>query len=60
MVPRKGVERSDFELVEKAMVAGLGALVTLSAPTTLALDRAAAAGLPLVVLAREDSALATR
>lgn len=51
--------RCSFELVEKAVVAGLGALVTLSAPTTLALDRAAAAGLPLVVLAREDSALAT-
>lgn len=51
--------RCSFELVEKAVVAGLGALVTLSAPTTLALDRAAAAGLPLTVLARKDSALAS-
>ncbi len=51
--------RCSYELVEKAVVAGAGALVTLSAPTTLALDRAAAAGLPLTVLAREDSALAS-
>lgn len=51
--------RCSFELVEKAVVAGVGALVTLAAPTTLALDRAAAAGLPLTVLAREDSVLAS-
>ena len=47
--------RCSYELVEKAVVAGLSALVTLSAPTTLALDRAKAAGLPLSVLARDDS-----
>ncbi|WP_108658666.1 formate dehydrogenase accessory sulfurtransferase FdhD [Acuticoccus kandeliae] len=50
--------RCSYELVEKAIVADLGALVTISAPTTLALDRAKAAGLPLYVLARRDSVLA--
>jgi FdhD protein len=32
-------------------------LVTISAPTSLAVERAAAAGLTLVALARADSAL---
>ena len=49
--------RCSYELVEKAALAGLGALVTISAPTTLALDRARAAGLPLYVLARRDGVL---
>jgi FdhD protein len=49
--------RCSYELVEKAVTAGLGALVAISAPTTLALDRARAAGLPLYVLARPDSVL---
>lgn len=49
--------RGSYELVEKAALAGLGALVTISAPTTLAIDRARAAGLPLYVVARPDSAL---
>ena len=49
--------RCSYELVEKTVVAGLGALVAISAPTTLALDRARAAGLPLYVLARSDSVL---
>lgn len=49
--------RSSYELVEKAATAGLGALVAISAPTTLAIDRAHAAGLPLYVLARSDSVL---
>lgn len=49
--------RCSYELVEKAVIAGLGALVTMSAPTTLAIDRARAAGLPLYVLARPDAAL---
>lgn len=50
--------RCSFELVEKAVTAGCPLLVTISAPTSLALDRAQAAGLRLVVLARGDSMLA--
>lgn len=50
--------RCSFELVEKAVTAGCPLLVTISAPTSLALDRARAAGLRLVVLARGDSMLA--
>ncbi|XWN32750.1 MAG: formate dehydrogenase accessory sulfurtransferase FdhD [Devosia sp.] len=49
--------RCSYEMVEKAAVAGLGALVTISAPTSLALDRAKAANLPLYVLTRRDSTL---
>ncbi len=49
--------RCSFELVEKAVTAGCPLLVTISAPTSLALDRARAAGLRLVVLARGDSML---
>lgn len=39
--------RCSFELVQKAAIAGLGGLATLSAPTTLALEMARRAGLPL-------------
>lgn len=39
--------RCSFELVQKAAIAGLGGLATLSAPTALALDMARRAGLPL-------------
>ncbi|WP_380879966.1 sulfurtransferase FdhD [Sphingomonas sp. DBB INV C78] len=49
--------RCSFELVEKAVLAGCPLLVTVSAPTSLALDRAAEAGLRLVTLARLDAAL---
>ena len=49
--------RCSYELVEKAAVAGIGALVTISAPTTFAVERAATAGLPLYVLARADRVL---
>lgn len=49
--------RCSYELVEKAVRAGSPMLVTISAPTSLAVERAAAAGLTLVVLARQDSAL---
>ncbi len=51
--------RCSYELVEKAVRAGLGALVTVSAPTSLAWERARGAGLPLYVLARDDSLLRT-
>lgn len=49
--------RCSYELVEKAAQAGCPVLVTISAPTSLAAARAAAAGLTLVSLARGDSAL---
>lgn len=49
--------RCSYELVEKTVRAGCPVLVTISAPTSLAAERAAAAGLTLVALARPDSAL---
>lgn len=49
--------RCSYELVEKTVRAGCPMLVTISAPTSLAAERAAAAGLTLVTLARSDSAL---
>ncbi|MHA6722749.1 formate dehydrogenase accessory sulfurtransferase FdhD [Sphingomonas sp. RS2018] len=50
--------RCSYELVEKAVLAGCPMLVTLSAPTTLAVARAKEAGLALRVLARNDAMLA--
>jgi FdhD protein len=50
--------RCSYELVEKAVLADCPLLVTISAPTRLAAERAAAAGLPLVALARRDALLA--
>lgn len=49
--------RCSYELVEKAALAGVPMLVTISAPTSLAVDRALEAGLTLVALARPDSML---
>ena len=49
--------RCSYELVEKTVRAGCPMLVTISAPTSLAAERAVAAGLTLVTLARADSAL---
>lgn len=49
--------RCSYELVEKAVLAGCPALVTISAPTSLALDRAQEAGLALIGLARSDNYL---
>ncbi len=49
--------RCSFELVEKAALANCPMLVAISAPTELAVERAKAAGLRLVVLARRDSVL---
>jgi FdhD protein len=49
--------RCSFELVEKTVRSGASMLVTISAPTTLAAQRAIAAGLTLVALARADNAL---
>jgi FdhD protein len=50
--------RCSFELVEKAVLSDCPMLVTISAPTRLAVERAAAAGLALRVLARPDALLA--
>lgn len=50
--------RSSFELVEKAVRCGVPMLVTVSAPTSLAVDRARASGLTLVALARPDNVIA--
>lgn len=49
--------RCSYELVEKTVRAGCPLLVTISAPTSLAAERASTAGLTLVSLARADSAL---
>ena len=49
--------RCSFEIVEKAVRGGATTLVCVSLPTSLAAGRAAAAGLSLWALAREDSVL---
>jgi FdhD protein len=49
--------RCSYELVEKTVRAGVPLLVTISAPTDLAVRRAGAAGLALAVVARDDSML---
>ena len=49
--------RCSYEIVEKAVRGGATALVTVSLPTTMAAERAHAAGLSLWVLARDDSVL---
>lgn len=47
--------RCSFELVQKAVIARVPLLVTISAASTLAVDQARAHGLRLVSLARQDS-----
>jgi len=49
--------RCSYEIVEKAVRAGATRLVTVSLPTTMAVDRAKEAGLSLWSLARDDSVL---
>lgn len=49
--------RCSYELVEKAVLAGCTMLATISAPTALAVDRAAEAGLALHALTRRDATL---
>lgn len=49
--------RCSFELVEKAVLAGCSTLATISAPTSLAIQRAREADLSLFVLARPDRLL---
>jgi len=50
--------RCSYELVEKAALANCPLLVAISAPTALAVERAQAAGLKLIALARADALLA--
>lgn len=52
--------RCSYELVEKAALANCPLLATISAPTNLAVARAAKASLPLISLARPDAALLAR
>lgn len=47
--------RCSFEMVEKAARLGAAAVVAISAPTSLALERAKAHGLTLCAIARADS-----
>jgi len=49
--------RCSYEIVEKAVRAGATCLVTMSLPTSLAVERAASCGLSLWALARPDSVL---
>jgi FdhD protein len=49
--------RCSFEMVEKVAVFGASTLVAISAPTSLAIERAAALGVRLVCVARGDAAL---
>jgi FdhD protein len=46
--------RCSYEMVQKALMAGIPSLVAISAPTGLAVRAAEAAGLTLVALARGD------
>lgn len=49
--------RASFEMVEKTAIFGAAALVTISAPTSLAIERARKLGLTLVSVARDDAAI---
>ena len=49
--------RCSYEIVEKAVRSGATTLVCVSLPTSMAVDRARAAGLSLWALARGDSVL---
>lgn len=50
--------RCSVELVEKAVRCGVPMLVTVSAPTSLAVERSRSAGLTLFALARSDTVMA--
>jgi len=49
--------RCSFEMVAKAAIFGAGTLVSVSAPTSLALERAQRFGVRIVAVARRDQAL---
>ena len=50
--------RCSFEMIEKTAIFGAPALVSVSAPTSLAIERAQALGVTLIAVARDDGALA--
>lgn len=49
--------RASFEMVEKTAIFGAATLLTISAPTSLAIERARKLGLTLVSVARDDAAI---
>ncbi|MDX3809016.1 formate dehydrogenase accessory sulfurtransferase FdhD [Bosea thiooxidans] len=49
--------RASFEMVEKAAIFGAGTLVAISAPTSLAIERARRLGLTLAAVARRDGCI---
>ena len=49
--------RCSFEMVEKTAIFGAGIIVAISAPTSLAVERAQAHGMGLMAVARPDSGL---
>lgn len=49
--------RCSYEMVEKAAIFGARTLIAISAPTSLAIERAAALGMSLICVARRDSAI---
>jgi len=59
--PRAGfaviTSRCSFEMVEKAASFGVATLVAISAPTSLAVERAETLGVHLIAVARPDNAL---
>jgi formate dehydrogenase accessory protein FdhD len=50
--------RASYEIVQKAAKAGIAVIATLSAPTSMAIDLAASAGMTLIGFARESRHLA--
>ena len=49
--------RCSFEMIEKSAIFGAGTVVAISAPTSLAIDRANSLGVTLIAVARRDGAL---
>lgn len=49
--------RCSFEMIEKAAIFGAPALIAVSAPTSLAIQRAQDLGVTLIAVARDDGAL---
>ncbi len=49
--------RASFEMIEKTAIFGVATLVAISAPTSLAIERAEALGLTLAAIARADGVM---
>ena len=50
--------RASYEIIQKAAIAGIAMIVTLSAPTSLAIDLGASGGITLVGFSRAHRHLA--